>query len=468
MRHFVQWITALTLLLVVERSSLAVADPIPIVTDPNAILTVDAVNGATAGCLSSQPHVLVPAGVVPQIKSITCSGYTLAPPTACGGDQCYAITPVTGSFGTPPLTLICTVIPSASASTPSTLTIPAIKACAPPPTPKTPGPGAQATNGKGTTTAVAAISGQCLQWPSPATTDDILQCARAVSGLDTNPKGLTADAGFPKLESRSEDKAVLFYNTDGTPLGQNPQVDEDDDIYVIIVGASDNPIKSTQITTCDAPQQVRVSSSPNPLEKIAAQQQQSLFQYAVVHASHCSADNGLKITVNAKDSKQISIPTLALYRIQVLVALIFDFAQTTQYSAAAVKGEPLPVIAANTQEGGLGAVPFVSLSWVPADTVRVRTFWQAWGPAVGISLAAPTSHIYAGLNIEPWPGLGLVAGWHFQQIQVLANGYQVGDYVPSGSVPTVGRWKNPDISDVFAGIALDGNVLGEILKGLRK
>lgn len=290
--------------------------------------------------------------------------------------------------------------------------------------------------------------------------------------------------------NRDGDKAVVFYGSDGKPLFLPlPDIDEDDTVYVVIVSLDDDQVVSEdRITTCSSGPDVRVGGTarvPN-LAGGAVPAAAPLTTHTMT-AQRCSSDQGIKAsfkTTNGSGSstKDLSIPTLPLYRLTLGLSLIYDLAHQVSFSTQTVKGNSVPSIVQDDHVTGLAAVGFVSLRLEKVDMSRARCtggtgFWSSIGhclgravaPAIGVNVTDPVNHLYAGLNVEPWPGLGLILGYHFQRTAQLGGGYQVGDLLPSGSVPTVMRWEDPGRNfNGFIGLNLDGVLLGKILTGFGK
>lgn len=292
--------------------------------------------------------------------------------------------------------------------------------------------------------------------------------------------------GLTKLPAVAEsiytgDKAILFFDAKGHPLlAPHPQIDEDDTVAIVVIGTEGESIDSLEVTKCSAAREVRIggglptgsfiktSSDPAPKGK----------RYDIVTTSRCSADGGIEVKVKtstgaAKSEVVFTIPTLPLYRLTVALGLLYDFARVVEYRATPLKGETVPVINQNEHFAGLNAVAFVSLRVCKVDAVRARfrANGYAWcgifaNPSIGISLSAPTEHLYAGLNLEPWPGLGLLLGYHLFQKQSLADGYQVGDRFDAGvAVPVDKRWTGHGF---FLGLALDSTLVGNLLAILNR
>jgi hypothetical protein len=281
---------------------------------------------------------------------------------------------------------------------------------------------------------------------------------------------------------RSQDTAILLFDETGTPIGPLPTIDEDDRVF-IVVAADQNPgtlVKDLRVVTCDEPQQVRVGGSakappgmgPREAEPIA----DPTLYFKLATASACSSNSGIKASLTTVDkddkttSSTIAVPTLSLYRITLGLGVVYDVSKETEFRAESVKGESVPQIVQDDHTRGLATLAMVSLRLERVDTERARVLARplSWiSPTVGVSLTHPTDHIYAGLLLDPVPGLGFVVGMHFRREPTLARGYQVGDRVPGDEVATDKRWRDVDFDrDYFAGLNLDAAVIANILKGL--
>lgn len=289
------------------------------------------------------------------------------------------------------------------------------------------------------------------------------------------------------IYEQKQDLAILLFDETGTPIGPLPRIDEDDRVF-IVVAANQNPnalVKDLRVVTCDEPQQVRVGGSAKPPSSFspadAAQPNPPVLAdpnlyFKLASATGCSSDSGIKASLTVTDdadkttSSTISVPTLSLYRLTVGLGIVYDVSKETEFRAESVKGESVPEIVQDNHTRGLETLALVSLRLERVDNVRGRIPERpfSWlSPTIGISLANPLDHIYAGLLVDPVPGLGLVAGMHFRREPTLAGGFQVGDRVPGGQVATDKRWQDVDFKrDYFIGLDLDAVVLANILKGL--
>lgn len=268
---------------------------------------------------------------------------------------------------------------------------------------------------------------------------------------------------------RGDDVALLVFDDEGNSPFVMPQIDEDD---VIVVAAYTSTGKTISIEPilCAPPKQVRVGGTvSSEIEPMANAPVSDPTDVAVF--KQCSSDGGLKFKIKTGESGRtsshtVTVPTLALHRLTIGVALLYDFSEARSFRASFVKGESVPVATEDKHAIGLAPVAFVALRPLRVDTERSRTFGEWFAPTVGVSLTDPLDHLYVGALIEPWPGLGFVGGYHFFREERLAGGYVVGDRVPSGSLPTDERWAKATWSNFFAGIHLDAAVLGSILSGL--
>jgi hypothetical protein len=271
------------------------------------------------------------------------------------------------------------------------------------------------------------------------------------------------------LLDRSKRFAVLFFSDDGKPMYPLPSIDEATEIYGIVSFKEDGG--TLRVSSCDRAQLVRVGGGiGGGVESKSENAKVTPPTLRAFHAKSCSADSGLKVTIVKPNNEtaEIVVPTLALYRLTVGLSFIYDFTHDVSFRGATVAGEATPVVVRDEQRAGLDAVAFVAFRFVPADMVNTRTVGQMLSPAVGLSLTDPTDHLYVALQVEPWPGLGLILGHHFLREPTLGGGLVVGDRVASNeSIPVDKRWTS-DWRNVFAGVTLSTDVLAKILEALRK
>lgn len=267
------------------------------------------------------------------------------------------------------------------------------------------------------------------------------------------------------------DHVYVFLRADGSSAGGGiPPIDENDHIHVYFVEAVEG-----LSSKCGVPLDSRVVGSVgNVRTEVVDPQKQTPPKPASIHAHACSADDGLELTwrhaVEGGSGKQTGTQTLdilPLYRLSVGAALVFDFTRTRSYDAELVEGRVVPQIHENNPRRGLGAVAFAAIRIARVDATRLRRASQWFAPAIGVSLRNPLDHLYLGLLIEPFPGIGAIAGYHFHREATLAGGYETGDAIASGAVPTKKTW-SPQAEDWFVGVALDGRVLAELLVALGK
>jgi hypothetical protein len=316
--------------------------------------------------------------------------------------------------------------------------------------------------------------------PATAALTDEQKIAAYQEVMDRLKLPATGEAG--NFYDRDKDYAVVFYDSDGNALFMPiPEIDEDDTVYIVVVPAGGTTVTGLRIVTCSNGPAVRVGGSavltpPARWRANAAPPPPPVL--SMVKVQRCSSDQGIKASFQSNQvSHDISITTLPLYRVTLGLSLIYDLAHSVAFSTQTVKGNSVPSIVEDDHVTGPAAVGFVSLRLDTVDMSRPRCAntnpWhcllRAVNPALGINVTDPINHIYAGLNIEPWPGLGLILGYHFQRTSQLANGYNVGDLLPTGSVPTVMRWENPGTNfNGFVGLNVDGTLLAKILTGFGK
>jgi hypothetical protein len=269
------------------------------------------------------------------------------------------------------------------------------------------------------------------------------------------------------LFDRSKNVAVLFFFDDGKPMYPLPTVDEATEIYGIVSFKGD--AGTLRVSSCDAAP-VRIGGGAGTAGFEVKREAQTTPNLRAFHAKGCSADTGLKVTIvkSPTETAEIAVPTLALYRLTIGLGFIYDFTHQTSFRAGTVAGEATPVVVQDEQRVGLASVAFVALRIFPADMVNTRSFGQAVSPAVGISLTHPTDHLYLAAQIEPWPGIGFIVGWHFLRQPNLGGGLSVGDRVPANQeIPTDDRWTSA-WRNVFGGVTLSTDVLAKLLAALHK
>jgi hypothetical protein len=273
------------------------------------------------------------------------------------------------------------------------------------------------------------------------------------------------------VEHPSSDKYVLFFNADGTPVAPVPEIDEDDRVAIVILSPH-NDLTEVRVTACGSAAPARIGGSgKSPVSLTGEHEPPDVSnRYRVVLASRCSSDTGIAAVVSVagdSSSHDVKISTLSLYRFTVGVGLIFDFARDIEFRAVPVKGSAVPILVKDEHLRGL-APPVVFVSWRPFAVDMMRSRWprvHEWlGVSLGVSLAAPLDHVYLGLLLEPYPGIGVTGGAHFQTVESLAGGYQVGDrFSGGGRVPVDRRWMLNETSG-FVGLSLDSSVLTRLLR----
>lgn len=265
-------------------------------------------------------------------------------------------------------------------------------------------------------------------------------------------------------------RAVLFVDGSGSPVGPFPHIDEDDTVVVVAIPAAGKEIQELRLTTCGAPKPVRVDGGA-VVRPAAAPPPDPEARHRLIRAKECSADEGIKVIVRqsgSDSSNEVKVPTLALHTITIGLGLIYDFALTREFRASSVKGEAVPVIISDEHLRGISPpVPFVF--WRPWKVTKQKR--RPWPPdflgiGLGVSLVEPLDHLYLGALLEPYPGLGLIGGYHFQTIKTLANGYHVGDRFPAGDVPVDRRW-NVTGEEWFAGVYVDAALFSNLLKAIQ-
>ncbi|TKC93681.1 hypothetical protein [Polyangium fumosum] len=273
---------------------------------------------------------------------------------------------------------------------------------------------------------------------------------------------------------REDDRHVLFFWEDGTPIEPLPQVDEDDTIVLAVVSSdSKKAIEELQVTVCDGASPVRIAppgggNKANEVGDVAAKSNK-LHNLRVVKG--CSSDRGASATLRAgsQESKNIQVPTLALHRFTIGLGLIYDFSTRVDYRAVTVKGENTPIIVEDKHLVGIAPpIPFVAFRPVPVDVKRsrLRSPGEWFGVALGISVVEPLDHLYLAGLVEPFPGFGFLLGAHFHTVPTLAGGYQSGDRFTGGTeVPVDKRWQI-EATRAFLGLSVDASLLTRLLQAI--
>ena len=304
--------------------------------------------------------------------------------------------------------------------------------------------------------------------------EDILTAPRALK------KRLQRVGCTPRSFSDArKDMAFLLYREDGALVGSPPEIDENDEVFVYVAGRPTTVSADPSVKTCDAPPLVRVySGDDSPLTLAGKGDDKVPYRVYELKADSCSADSGLEVewglTKEDEDDNTVKsvikpdkTKILPLYRLSVGVAAIFDFTPIPSYRAATAKGEAVPIVVRDAPMQGLRAVAFTSLRLRRVSSTRRRTrILEMLAPAVGVSLRNPLDHLYVGLHIEPFPGLGVIGGIHPHREPTLAGGLEEGDRVPSGSISTDKRWTLGK-EDWFVGFAFDALILTRLVKALR-
>ncbi|MEA2700333.1 MAG: hypothetical protein QOI66_4604 [Myxococcales bacterium] len=291
--------------------------------------------------------------------------------------------------------------------------------------------------------------------------------------------GLMADANAnPRnLYDRAHNVAVVLYDETGRSYGVIPQVDEDDTIAIAVVPTDPNkPVSDLRVTKCARGSEVRVGGGRSGgVPRFGPAETPPSKSHLEAAADHCGSEQGFEATFqdNAGRTVTVSISTLPLNRFTVGLGIFFDMVTTSSFAARSVKGQIAPVIVEDRHLGGLSTAAFVALRLEKVDTVRARnTFFQIFSPAAGVSLTAPTDHLYLALNVEPLPGFAILIGYQAFREQRLVDGYMVGDALQAGSPPTDKKWVWYGDSwwrfPLFLGLNLDSSLLKNILGAINK
>jgi hypothetical protein len=307
--------------------------------------------------------------------------------------------------------------------------------------------------------AVAKLAGPDVKWKTKWTVTDPLVCGANIYDAD---------------------RAVLLFDEEGEFYDALPQVDEDDTIAVVVVPRdAEKEITDLHSSKCAAPKVLRIAGGARggivtPVARTTDKTEAK--PVAMVVAKQCGSESGLEVTAKNGDAKvSISIPTLPLHRLTVGLGIFFDLSRASAVSAGQLKGESVPVLNEARSLEGIATAAVVSLRPYRVDTVRPRRrFWEMFAPAVGVSLTDPKDHLYFAINLEPFPGLGFLVGYHAFREEVLADGFAPGDRFPAGDLPKSKRWrwwgdgrfwKEPQI---FLGLNLDTSLITDFLAALNR
>jgi hypothetical protein len=310
--------------------------------------------------------------------------------------------------------------------------------------------------------------------------DAVAEAVKRLAGTDGKwATKWTPDASLCGTNVYDDDKAVLLFDEQGEYYDSLPKVDEDDTIAVVIVPRdAEKRITDLQILKCEAPKVLRIAGGAGGgvIEPSAAPPTSEPEPVAMRIAKECGTEAGLEVKAKADATAfSISIPTLPLHRITVGLGVFFDLSRPSTVAARPLKGESVPVLTQTRSIEGLATAAMVAIRPLRVDTVRRRDrFWEIVAPSFGVSLTDPKDHLYLAINIEPFPGLGLLVGYHAFREEILADGYASGDRYPSGTLPVVkrwrwwgegGLWKEPQ---VFIGLNADSSLLVDLLAALNR
>ena len=157
------------------------------------------------------------------------------------------------------------------------------------------------------------------------------------------------------------DIAILFYYQDGSPIFPVPMLDENDKIFLVVVPDKSQTITKIAPVNCTQGQDVRVGGSALPFgitpvktygQNVAKPE---VARYRILMAQNCGSEQGLKATISYRETSDangekqgtVTLSTLPLHRITVALGVIYNFSPVTDFKAAAVKGESVPVIIQN-------------------------------------------------------------------------------------------------------------------------
>jgi hypothetical protein len=266
---------------------------------------------------------------------------------------------------------------------------------------------------------------------------------------------------------RSGDVAVLFLDAAGDPFYPMLDViDEDDDIYVVLVDYNDRLANShVNIQGCHRPPaEPRVFGIvPPEVSTRGLADRPAGFIVRAVGKCAGGEDTAPQAVINYRDkTKSVAIPVNPLYRFAVGVAAAFDTTQQRDFSLNTLPGETVPRVTQTHEHIGLSSLLYIS--FYPAARDFRKTDWLLWQRTqlfVGLDPRALDKHLVVGLGYELTMGLNLLAGWRVATSQKVLR---EGSGLTSGSkfdgdardLPTRNRWET---GGAFLGVGLSSSLL---------
>lgn len=268
--------------------------------------------------------------------------------------------------------------------------------------------------------------------------------------------------------SRKDDVAVLFFNSAGAPFFPIPDViDEDDDIYVVVVDDEDL-LKGTQIALngCNRPPvQPRVyapaGAATRALEEVGKER---VLRHVIRAFGKCAGaeSGGPQVSIGGQNT---TIPVNPLYRFAVGVAAAYDNTSVRAYSLRTPPGEGVARVAQADDRIGLSSLIYISFYPVARDFRKTDFFLaQRLQLFVGLDPRAFDEHLVGGVGYELTQGLNALFGWRFvtkQPVLAEGSGLQVGSPFdgPAESLPTRKRWET---GSFFVGVGLSSDLIARL------
>ncbi len=291
---------------------------------------------------------------------------------------------------------------------------------------------------------------------------------RTISGL-----GLSPQAGrLGQYYNRRDDVAVLFFNSDGEPLGPIPNtIDENDDIYVVVADTNANLAKTEiALAGCNRPPvapRVFGSTKELPVETAADREADGLGTRHRIFGKCAGADSGGPTVTIQRDgvTKSTTIPVNPLYRFAVGAALAYDATQTREFALRTPPGSSVTRIAESDDRIGLSALIYVSLYVLPRDLRKDQfLLWERVQLFAGLDPRAFDKHLILGLGYELAPGFSLLGGWRVatkQPVLAEGSGLKVGSSFDGTmrNLPTRERW---EFGSGFIGVGMNNDLLSRL------
>lgn len=275
------------------------------------------------------------------------------------------------------------------------------------------------------------------------------------------------------VQSRKyRDVAIIVLTNDGRLVGPKLDIDENDTVHVLVLG----PVVDVGATCSQAP----AFRSRGDISKIVdilnwtkdEAKTPPEKEYELLELENCDGDQGIGMEITRLDDsaepkakvETLKLPVGKLYRLSVAAGFVFDFSRPASFDVGATSGDTTARITSSATRTGPDGVLSFQVHPRRVDAVGARTrLSEIASLMIGASVRAPREHVYLGTALEPWPGLGINVGYHFQKEDRLKSGYALGDAV-TGDAPVLRDWMKPTGREWFVGFIVSSDLVNFILE----